>query len=292
MRVEIVKVNVPGLPMRLYYDKEPKEEMRVRSRPHLHDDIEILAGLSGGLLVEIGEDKVELYEGDVIIINRRVPHATRDLLPYTANLMLQFRIERIHAEEFENMNKYLALILAGEEAKYTYIKHGEGISEEIISLVKKMCEENECKGDGYMLFLRGYMDVLLGSIYRAGILKNISELYKRETVSKIWPAIKYVEDNFNRDITLDKLSATLGVKKEYFCRIFKDATGITPIEYVNFVRVWKAENMLTTTRSPVIEIAMDVGFSSLSYFNRVFRKYRGMTPTAYREILYAKNILM
>lgn len=292
MQVQIVETNAATIPIHLYCDKESKAEMRVRSRLHIHDDIEILAGLSGGLLVEVGGDNIELCEGDVILINRRVPHATREILPYTANLMVQFRIERIHAEEFENMNKYLALILGGDEAKYTYIKSSDPTSAEIISLIKKMNEENERKCEGYMLFLRGYMDVLLGVIYRRGLLENISDLYNREMVRKIWPAIQYVEDNFNRDITLDKLASTLGVKKEYFCRIFKEATGVTPIEYVNFVRVWKAENLLTTTRSPVLEIAMDVGFSSLSYFNRVFRKYRGMTPTSYREILYAKNILM
>ena len=73
---------------------------------------------------------------------------------------------------------------------------------------------------------------------------------------------------------LDDLSKLLNLNQSYFCRLFKQATNSTFIEYLNFVRVCKAEKLLFTTNKTVSEISMDVGFSSVSYFNRVFKKIK------------------
>ena len=291
MRVEVVKTNVPGIPLRISGDLKPKNVVGAVSATHLHDDIEILAGYSGNLEVFVDE-KIDLREGDVIVINRRVPHSTSKSVPFTSTIMLQFRIEKLHPEEFENINKYLALILSSNGKRFIYLPREEKLTGEVYSIIKKIHEENCEQRENYEIFVRGYMDILLGTLYRNGILDNIGEGYNRDALRKIWTIIDYIDKNYNNVITLEKLSSELNMNKEYFCRVFRRATGITPTEYINFVRVWKAENLLTTTQSSIIEISLEVGFSSVSYFNRVFKKYRGTTPSAYRGIVYAKNKLM
>ena len=68
----------------------------------------------------------------------------------------------------------------------------------------------------------------------------------------------------------------------YFSEIFKKATGINFVEYVARLRVEKARNLLQNPDRRISEVAFEVGFQSLSQFNRAFKKHAGMTPTEAR----------
>ncbi len=291
MNIELVKNNVPGVPVKISKGLEPVDRMS-RVPLHLHDDIEILAGSTGVLRVTIDGKWVDVGCGDVIVINRRVPHETETVCPFTTTMMIQFRIEKLRSGEFENINKYLSLILENTSRDFVFLKGDEPLTKELYEIITRLHRENCEERKDYEIFIKGYMEVLLGLLYRNDILHNIEENYNKEAVKKIWPVIEYIDKNYQNKISLGQLSATLNVNREYFCRIFKEATNITPVEYVNFVRIWKAENLLTTTDYSILEISMEVGFSSVSYFNRVFKNLKKVAPSAYRDILYAKNRLM
>ena len=89
--------------------------------------------------------------------------------------------------------------------------------------------------------------------------------------------------------SLISLLLTVLKPKSHLCRLFKKAIGITVIDFINFVRIWNAENLLTSTDDKVLNISMDVGFSNISYFNRIFKKTTGMTPLAYKDIINANK---
>ena len=290
MQVEFVKNNIPGLPLRVTKELIVLDNMYICPL-HIHDDIEILAGYSGEMSVLMDEDEVRLKEGDIVIINRRVPHSTR-CAPKTATVMIQFRIEKFRAEEFDRINKYLSYILADTEEKYVYLKSGDEITSELYSVIMKIFGENAAERSNYEIFIKGYMEILIGILYRNNILVNIEESYNKDAVAKVWPVIEYIDRNYANKLMLEELSAQLNINREYFCRIFKEATGITPMEYVNYVRIMKAEILLTTTRMSILDVALEVGFSSISYFNRIFKRQRGIAPSDYKKITYAKNRLI
>lgn len=87
----------------------------------------------------------------------------------------------------------------------------------------------------------------------------------------------------NEQMTLGEIGELLNLNESYFCRLFKKATGSTFTEYLNFVRICKAEHMIKNGAS-ISESAYGVGFSSLSYFNRVFKKYKFCSPSDYKKI--------
>jgi AraC family transcriptional regulator len=92
----------------------------------------------------------------------------------------------------------------------------------------------------------------------------------------------YVHDCLDRDINLSDLAGLLGISKFHFSRHFKQATGLTPHQYVLQQRLEQAKHLLKKTKLPVMEIAMLCGFSNHSHLGKVIRQHTGLSPKAYR----------
>lgn len=96
-------------------------------------------------------------------------------------------------------------------------------------------------------------------------------------------AISFIDENFTRDITLDELSSVTGVSAQLFCRVFRAATGMRPVEYISNKRISEAKLKLISTDKSISEIAASVGFNDQNYFGVLFRRLTGLTPTQYRR---------
>ena len=101
----------------------------------------------------------------------------------------------------------------------------------------------------------------------------------------------YIYANQADPIDLDKVATAMHVSTFYFCKMFKKATGLTFTDYLSRVRVEKAKTLLLNPHLRISEIAYDVGFQSLTHFNRMFRKIVGQSPTAYRESKAVRQLL-
>ena len=94
---------------------------------------------------------------------------------------------------------------------------------------------------------------------------------------------KYINENYGSAISIDDLAALCNMSQGHFCRLFKQITLKTPVQYINNVRISKASEMLIFSDRKILDIAMDTGFNSLSYFIGVFKESMGITPTNYRK---------
>lgn len=93
----------------------------------------------------------------------------------------------------------------------------------------------------------------------------------------------YVRKHFREKIYLDEIAETLGISSSYLSRLFKKETGICLQEYVNQIRVERAANLLVYSEEPIPKIAEYVNFPSQSYFGRIFKAQKHMTPRQYRD---------
>jgi AraC-like DNA-binding protein/ligand-binding sensor protein len=98
-------------------------------------------------------------------------------------------------------------------------------------------------------------------------------------------AREFIAKNQDRDVSLGEVAQAVNTSTFYFCKLFKKATGLTFTDYLARVRVEKAKNLLLNPNLRISEIAYEVGFQSLTHFNRVFRKLTGQSPSAYRSAL-------
>jgi AraC-like DNA-binding protein len=95
-------------------------------------------------------------------------------------------------------------------------------------------------------------------------------------------ARSYIEENYDRPISLKEAAGVVNTSVRYFCKVFKNYTGITFVDYLTRLRIEKSKSLLLNPHKRISEIAYEVGFESLTQFNRSFKKYAGMTPTKYR----------
>jgi len=106
----------------------------------------------------------------------------------------------------------------------------------------------------------------------------------------ITKAKEYILEHQTENLRLGHVAKACNTSTFYFCKMFKKVTGINFTDYLSRVRIEKSKNLLLNPNLRVSEIAFEVGFQSLTHFNRVFKKILGQSPTEYRaQLLGARN---
>jgi AraC-like DNA-binding protein len=101
----------------------------------------------------------------------------------------------------------------------------------------------------------------------------------------IMRAREFIAANHSEDLSLSSVARAVHMSTFYFCKQFKKATGLNFTNYLGRVRVERAKELLLNPHVRISEVAYEVGFQSLTHFNRVFRKVTGESPSAYRASL-------
>ena len=97
-------------------------------------------------------------------------------------------------------------------------------------------------------------------------------------------AVDYVNYNFTSRITLKDLCDVSGVSGQYLCKLFRDALGSRPMEYIAKRRIQAAKELLTGSEKTIEEIAEETGFCSASYFCKLFKRYEGISPSHFKKV--------
>jgi AraC family transcriptional regulator, arabinose operon regulatory protein len=104
------------------------------------------------------------------------------------------------------------------------------------------------------------------------------------TFDKMSAVLKYIEDNTSHHITVEELALIAHFQPNYFIHVFKNYTGLSPIQYINRHRLEKAVHLLAFTNLSISSIADSIGLE-LAYFSRMFKEHSGYAPSTYRELM-------
>ena len=115
-----------------------------------------------------------------------------------------------------------------------------------------------------------------------------SVMYNKE-MAPLEKARRYMDKNFQRQITLAEIADCADISSSYFCRKFKSKYNITPITYLRNLRIAHSSYLLEHTDLPLSEITDQSGFFSIPYFCREFRKAKNISPIKYRRTIISKN---
>lgn len=135
-------------------------------------------------------------------------------------------------------------------------------------------------------------DRLQGSYLCSGLVYMSLMTFHQQLLSRedarsrlMTETLRFIDENYARDISLAEMAACAGVTQQHLCRVFRKAIRMRPGEYLAQRRVQAAQTLIEAGELPLAEIAQRVGFASASYFSTVFRRYMGMPPGEYRRRL-------
>ena len=249
------------------------------SNMHYHSEFELIYVKKGCVNFYINGNEYKVREGNVIFINSNIIHRTECVQNNTVNILLQFKNPTDSAYSL----RYLSSFIKKNKIPFFLFDTNDPDVCILISFIENILEENKLKSNSYKNFISGYLHLIVALMQRKKILPDSREILRREEINKFNPLFEFVDNNYHEQITLEDLSKLMHLNEAYLCRIFKDATGGTITEYINYVRIHKAIKLLKTNKT-LSEIAYECGFSSLTYFNRVFKKNRNYSVSEYRKL--------
>ena len=145
------------------------------------------------------------------------------------------------------------------------------------------CDEIcKTKPQGYQLFIKSMLFQFFFILDNR--CRNLTPPPKNKTaIDKMRIVLKYVENNYPKKITIADIAEVAGFSESHFMRYFKETMGTSFIDYLKDYRLTMAARLLQSSDNAIIDIASDVGFDNISYFNRSFKAKYGVSPRNYRS---------
>ena len=261
-----------------------KFDMRVK---HFHNQYEIFYIIEGERLFFFNNREYVARSGDLILVDSNLIHMTKSVTAEDTGhnrVILYVSYDRMKA--FDGQYPSLQLV------RFFHEHYG----------VYHLDKEQQA------LFLNFYRNLRIAMTekahnYKVGIdLETLTWLFKITSyVSKqegasphssdhpkyrtAYAIADYLSENCEQNISLEELAAHFYLSKYYVCRTFKEITGYTVTEYTNIHRIRKAKRLLEETDMSISEIAHELGYESLTYFERMFKSFMTISPLKYRKTL-------
>ncbi len=263
-------------PIELYYvdASHPRYEMPV----HWHVESELIFVLQGKLHLSVEGETLTLTQGESVFLSAGLMHG--GIPEECIYECLVFDFERFFQDSIICRERFQAML--GEAMQIQrYFAQGSEAAKLIDAIFAAMETEQ-----------RGYEFTTTGLLWQfTGLVLN-QQLYLPQTAAttrnakraeQIKKALRYIHAGYAKEVTLEQLAAQAEMAPKYFCRVFREITGRTPIDYLNYYRIECAGELLCASQESVTEVALSCGFDDLSYFVRLFKRYKGVSARVYKK---------
>jgi transcriptional regulator GlxA family with amidase domain len=197
---------------------------------------------------------------------------------------LKKRPDMLDLSEIKKLPGYNALFILEPRYRNTHqfknrLQLNRGELAKVEFILNSMFWEQNHKEAGYETILRNLLEDLIIIMSRQ---YSKIETHEARALIRIGEVIEYLEQNYQSRIYLDEMAGRACMSKRHFHRIFRNATGDSPLDYLIQIRLQKARELLRTTCLPVSDVAYEVGFTDVNHFIKKFKKHLQVTPHKYR----------
>ncbi len=254
---------------------------------HMHDYIEILYALSGKYQILLNNRDYTFKEGDMVLINSNEIHnvfsESEGLNRY---ICIKFEPELLYTSWSLIEMKYLMPFILKDSSHQKIFTREEIATTVVPSLMENMNKEYTKASYGYEFAIRSDLFRLFLYIIRSwhvqNIDLNIGVSINKEMETQLRKVFDYIDERYNEDITVREMAKYCNMSYSYFSRMFKRVMKKSFKEYLNYVRISKAEKLLISTNNTITEIALETGFTTSSYFISQFKAHKNISPKQYR----------
>ena len=261
---------------------------------HVQDFWEFIYTDRGFALLGGSGESVLLAEGDFAVVAPGERHSL--VCPGNARVYsLLFRDKELGSmkDEIFSLPGFLELslrakVLEDERAKaknarFESIRLDYSERSEFVRLCREIHNERVNKGKGWQQLVKSLLCHALVFYSRLDIAAKRAEKADEGAKGIYARIIKYLEENYRRNVTGAEVEKELGFSQEYIAKQFKNEFDISPADYLRRYRVAKSMELLCGTDLPISQVAEMCGFVDMSAFSRVFRMFEGDTPSGFRK---------
>jgi AraC-like DNA-binding protein len=254
---------------------------------HFHDCSEFLYCHAGKGIVSCEGQNYEFGAGDVIFISPYMPHYFYRIGEQSC------RCEFIHVSLrkmfdpniFEDITEFTGQLLVPFSVFPVISGEKYPVFQALIVMILQEMKSNE----PYLeMSVKGYCMAVVAQLKKMWDIQR-KEYKNGDRKASLYPALLYINRNYREDIQISELAKICGLSETHFRRLFKSKFAMSPLEYLNFIRIQEACILLSRNPILISQAAVSTGFRTLSSFNRDFRKVMGMTPSQWVKSLPEKD---
>lgn len=265
-----------------------------KAKIYMDKEIKLIYISKGSITLQIDGIVVNLNQNEAVLINSMIPYSIININEQACIINIKIKPSTIcgcsmcsEAEYFYSFITYKDFLwkklnCLPAEDQFT-------LNSTIKEIINEICELSPAHD--FMISSNIYK--IIAILYKNNIFNyhKYQKLHRElNTLKKLKNVFVFIESNYNNDISLRDLSDMCGHDYYYFSKLFAKVCGDSMIKYINYVRVSKSIELMIMykDRIPVKKIIEKAGFTSLSYFNRVFKQIKKISPSEYRK----RNIIM
>lgn len=253
----------------------------VSSPLHWHYYSEIIYITKGSVTITCNNEKAVLREGDLCYIYPLQLHEFTEAQGTEVQyVVLKFDIHTINIPQAYITKMYDIFIRRTHEADFCMIIHSELLNRSNIeSLIRHTVKEYTDKNDFYSLQIQSDIYTLLIEIARKTEKKIADEREKRtENDFSFYHILEYIDTHSGEPLEIQELAEMCHMSYSHFAKLFRENYGRSCKEYIIYIRLNKAQDLLFHTDYDLNYIAQETGFFDCSHFIRTYKKWRGVTP--------------
>lgn len=252
---------------------------------HCHPEAEFFLLEKGTLDFYVESEHIFLHAGDGIFIppgmlhNALRPVTETGICRYSAIVFSTGSMERC----FPSGTPYFEPLTYHRSRSVYVILLGDTKNKKLLSGIKEILKHRNEPPASCELALQGLLFVCWQELYNLHLTKIIISSGDDTLRKDLLRTMDHMQKHYHESLTLEQLSQIAGYSQSYYCHSFKRLSGNSPFDYLNRIRIVNACELLSTTNKKITEVASLVGFNNISYFNRIFTRIMGATPSAYRK---------